>query len=42
MTFNDIIKNFGNKAQRDLKEIEPYVNRTKKRTKQSFSYPMMS
>jgi len=31
MTFNDIIKKiFGNKAQRDLKEIEPYVNKAKK------------
>lgn len=30
MGFNDILKKiFGNKAQRDLKEIEPYVIKTK-------------
>ena len=31
MAFNDIIKKiFGNKAQRDLREIEPFVSKTKK------------
>ena len=31
MAFNDILKKvFGNKAQRDLKEIEPYVAKTRK------------
>ena len=30
MGFNDILKKlFGNKAQRDLKEIEPYVEKIK-------------
>lgn len=34
MGFNDVLRKlFGNKAQRDLKEIEPYVEKIKKATK---------